>query len=204
MDRTLPQYRGFTPRDVALVALFAAMIAVLSVLPGVPIAGLGAPITLQTLGVMIAPAILGAKRGALAVLTFLALAIAGLPLMAGGTPGLSAIAGASGGFIVSWPLVAWCIGFGTERMLPRYRVWLGVLINVLGGILLCYAIGLPWMIAVTGNEVLGTVVAFGLYLPGDLAKAVVAALIAAGVHRSYPVPPAGRRVYEDAAVQLAP
>lgn len=204
MDTAPAQYRGFTPRDAALVALFAALIAVMSVMPGIPLAGLGAPLTLQTLGVMLAPAILGAKRGALAVLAFLALALAGLPLMAGGTPGLPALLGPSGGFIVSWPLVAWVIGFVTDRMRPGYRVSFGITANVLGGMLLCYAVGLPWMIAVTGSEVLGTVLAFGLYLPGDLVKAVIAAVIASGVHRAWRVPPPGRRVFAEEAAQAQP
>ena len=47
------------------------------------------PITLQTMGVMLAGSVLGARRGALAVLTFLALVAAGLPLLAGGRGGLA-------------------------------------------------------------------------------------------------------------------
>ena len=47
---TAPVRRSFTPTDIALVAVFAALIAVLSLTPAITIAG-PVPITLQTLGV---------------------------------------------------------------------------------------------------------------------------------------------------------
>src|SRR6478609_5820337 len=76
------RYRGLTARDLALVAVFAALIAALSVTVAIPIGPV--PITLQTLGIMLAPSLLGWKRGCLAIAAFLALGLAGLPLFAGG------------------------------------------------------------------------------------------------------------------------
>ena len=70
-----------TTRDLALVAAFAALIAALGVVPALQILPVGAPITAQTLGVMLAGSVLGARRGALAVTTFLVLVAAGLPLL---------------------------------------------------------------------------------------------------------------------------
>src|SRR5690349_19707549 len=74
--------------DAARVATFAALIAALGMPGSVALFGNAVPITLQTLGVMLAGTILGAWRGALAVATFLALAAAGLPVLAGGRGGL--------------------------------------------------------------------------------------------------------------------
>ncbi|MER6626119.1 biotin transporter BioY, partial [Streptomyces sp. NPDC000931] len=92
------RYRGLTARDLALVAVFAALIAALSVTVAIPIGPV--PITLQTLGIMLAPSLLGWKRGSLAIAAFLALGLAGLPLFAGGRGGLAVLAGPSAGFIV--------------------------------------------------------------------------------------------------------
>ena len=71
-------------RDLAYIALFAAITAVLGLLPAVPVPAVPVPITAQTLGVMLAGAVLGARRGFLALLLFLALVAIGLPLLAGG------------------------------------------------------------------------------------------------------------------------
>ena len=70
-------------RSLTHIALFAALIAVLGLVPKIDLAA-GVPITAQSLGIMLCGTVLGAKRGALAVLLFLALVAAGLPLLSGG------------------------------------------------------------------------------------------------------------------------
>ncbi|GAB3210311.1 biotin transporter BioY [Marinactinospora thermotolerans] len=191
-----PRYRGFTARDAALVALFAALLAVLSMPIAIPVGPV--PITLQTLGVMLAPSLLGAKRGTLAVVTFLVLVVAGLPLLPGGRGGIAPFYGPTGGYMIGWILGALVIGLLVGRTLPRYRLWWGILANIVGGIGVVYLVGVPWSAMVLGDGLLAVMTGVVWFLPGDLAKAVVASLIAAGVYRSYPIPPAGRRVEEPA------
>ena len=174
-------------RDLALVATFAALIAVLGVPGQLTLFGNSVPITLQTLGVMLAGSILGWRRGALAVLVFLALVAAGLPLLAGGRGGLAVFAGPSAGYLIGWPLGAAVIGWLVERRLPGYSVPWGIAANVIGGIGVVYLVGIPVQAAVTGTSgVLATAVAATMFLPGDLIKVLVAASVAAGVHRGYP------------------
>ena len=43
------------------------------------------------------------------------------------------------------------------------------------------------------SSVVSTAVAAAVFLPGDLVKAITATVVAAGVHRAYPVAPAARR-----------
>jgi ABC-type Co2+ transport system permease subunit len=57
-------------RSLAHIALFAALIAVLGLIPKIDLP-LGVPVTAQTLGVMLAGCLLGPVRGCLAVLLFL-------------------------------------------------------------------------------------------------------------------------------------
>ncbi len=173
-------------RDLAYIALFAAIVAVLGTLPAVNVGPV--PITAQTLGVMLAGAVLGARRGFLAVLLFLVLVAVGLPLLAGGRGGLAPFAGASAGYLFSWPVAAFVIGWLTERSWHRYDVLRGTLVNVLGGIVVIYAIGVPVLKAVAGlqwGDALWTGAA--VFIPGDLLKAVIAAAIADQVRRSYPI-----------------
>ncbi|MCQ4119420.1 biotin transporter BioY [Rhodococcus tibetensis] len=175
----------FSARDLAHVAVFAALIVALG-LPGtINVGSSGVPITLQSLGVMLAGALLGARKGVLSVLTVMALGLV-LPVLAGGRTTLTSLAGPTVGFLIGWiPAVA-VIGWLTVRMLPRYRVILGIGINILGGIVVLYAFGLPGMMLRTDLSLWQAITANATYLPGDLVKAVVTALVAAQVHRAYP------------------
>lgn len=172
--------------DLARIAVFAALIAALG-LPGTltPF-GNAVPITAQTLGVMLAGALLGAWRGAAACVVFLILVAAGLPLLAGGRGGLGVFTGPSAGYLIGWPIGAFVIGLLTARMLPNYRLWLGIVINIVGGILVIYAIGIPVQAARVGSGLLAVVQSSVQFLPGDLVKVVVAAIVARQVHRAYP------------------
>ncbi|MGX5657015.1 biotin transporter BioY [Geodermatophilus nigrescens] len=172
-------------RDLAYVALFAAIIAVLGTLPAIPVGAV--PITAQTLGVMLAGAVLGARRGFLAVLLFLLLVAVGLPLLSSGAGGLAPFAGVTAGYLFSWPFAAALIGWLTERLWDRYNVAWGMAVNVLGGMVLVYAVGIPVSAAVLDAPLWATAVQAAAFLPGDLLKAFVAAAIADVVRRSYPV-----------------
>ncbi|GAB3596668.1 BioY family transporter [Angustibacter peucedani] len=183
--------RRSTSRDLALIASFAALVAVLGLPGSISLFGNAVPVTLQTLGVMLAGSVLGWRRGFLALAVFLALVAAGLPLLAGGRGGLGVFAGPSVGYLVGWPLGAAVVGWLVERRLPAYPVWWGLLANVVGGIGVVYLIGIPLQAQVLGtSSVVSTAVAAAVFLPGDAAKAVVATLVAAGVHKGYPVHPA--------------
>lgn len=172
-------------RDLALVAAFAALIAVLG-LPGTLYAfGSSVPITLQTLGVMLAGSILGWKRGALAVIVFLVLVAVGLPLLAGGRGGLAVFAGPSVGYLIGWIFGAAVIGLLVQARLPRYSIWWTGLANIVGGIGVVYLIGVPVLVLKLGTGIAAFASA-AWFLPGDVVKVIIASVVAAGVHRAYP------------------
>jgi biotin transport system substrate-specific component len=176
--------RHTTSKDLAQIAIFAALIAALGLPGSITVGATGVPITLQTLGVMLAGGILGARKGVLSVLVFLVLTTAGLPLLAGGRGGFAVWAAPSAGYLVGWLAGAAVIGLLTARILPRYPLWQGVLVNLIGGVLVIYLFGVGWLAIRIGfvPAVTGAVP----FLPGDLLKAIVAALVIKQVHRSYP------------------
>jgi biotin transport system substrate-specific component len=181
-------------RDLALIAVFAALIAALGLVPAFqPFAGIS-PITAQTLGVMLAGSVLGARRGALAVLTFLVLVAAGLPLLAGGRGGMTFITGKSAGFFAGWVLGAWLIGYLVERRPARWTMsWL-IIANTVGGIGVVYLLGVPAMALIGDLSMARATVLSAVYLPGDAVKVAIAAVVTAGVLRGYPgVVPTRRR-----------
>ncbi|GAB47904.1 biotin transporter BioY [Mobilicoccus pelagius] len=173
-------------RDLALVAAMAALIAVLGVPGALYPFGQAVPITLQSMGVMLAGALLGWKRGGLALLLFLALGAAGLPVLAGGRPLLPALPGPTVGFIVGYPLGAMCAGALVDRAAGRLttaRIALAVLVGGIGVVHLC---GVPGMMWRGGLSLPAAIAADVVFLPGDLVKAVVATVVAASVHRALP------------------
>ena len=182
-------------RDLAQVAVFAALIVVLG-LPGqISIGSAGVPITLQTLGVMLAGSLLGWRKGALSVLAVMVIGLA-LPVLAGGRTTLTSLAGPTAGFLIGWIPAVIVIGLLTAWMMPRYRLLPGLLINILGGIVTIYAFGIGGMLLRTELTLSGAIAANTVFLPGDLAKAVVTAVVAQQIHRARPgliAPLRGRR-----------
>jgi len=179
--------KRLSARDLALVASFAALIAVLGLPGSIHLFGNAVPITLQTLGVMLAGSILGWKRGALSVLVVLALVAAGLPLLSGGRGGFGVFAGPTAGYLVGFVLGAAVTGALVQRRLPAYPLWWGAVANVAGGMGAVYLVGIPVQAAVLGTSgLVATAASAVVFLPGDVIKVVIATAVASAVHRGYP------------------
>ena len=173
-------------RDLALIAVFAGIMAALGIVPAFTPPGFAVPITAQSLGVMLAGSVLGARRGALSIVLFLVLVATGLPLLAGGRGGLGVFVGASAGFLLAYPVAAYCVGWISERAGTPYKLHWGLVANLVGGIVVLYAGGIVGLAVVLDISLTKALVASWIYLPGDSVKIVVAALVARGVHAAYP------------------
>lgn len=172
-------------RHVTLIALFAALIAALGLVPKFTLAA-GVPITAQTLGVMLCGTVLGAKRGGLAVLLFLALVALGLPLLAGGRGGLGVFASPSFGFLIGWPIAAFVTGLVMERTGAWSVAWAAGIASVIGGILVLYVFGIAGLMVMLDKNMLQATGLVAAFVPGDLIKALVAGVITGGLARARP------------------
>ena len=177
-------HRGLDAPDIARIAVFAAVVAVLGLPGGFAVFG-SVPITAQTLGVMLAGTILGAWRGAVSMLVLLALVALGLPLLSGGRGGIGVFLGPSAGYLLGWVIGAFVIGaiVHSGRRLTWLRTSLGV---VVGGIVTVYAFGIPVQALVTRLPMAETALQSLVFLPGDIVKAVIAVAITMTLTRAYP------------------
>jgi len=168
-------------------ALFAAVTAALGLIPMIAVPGISAPITAQSLGVMLAGSVLGAKRGGLAMLVFMALVAAGLPLLSGGRGGFGIFLGPTGGFAIGYIFGAFLVGWLTEHMWSKYNFARAMLACVIGGIGVVYLLGIPWLAAVAKISMAKAATGSLAFIPGDLIKAVIASMVAVAVKKSYPI-----------------
>jgi biotin transport system substrate-specific component len=182
--------RGVDAHSVALVAVFTALLVATAVVPGIPVGGFGVPITLQTLAVMLTGLVLGPLRGGLAVLLYLLLGFVGLPVFSRGQSGLQVLSGPTAGYLVSFLVAAAVVGVaarivvrGTSRSLwvplllvASFATTVAV-VHVLGVVGLMVNLRLPLSAAISADLP---------FLPGDLAKDVVAVVAAVAVHRAFP------------------
>jgi biotin transport system substrate-specific component len=174
-------------RDLVHIALFAAIVAALGLIPPLTLGFIPVPITAQSLGVMLAGAVLGAVRGGLAVLVFVVLVAIGLPVLAGGRGGLGIFFGPSGGFVLAFPIAAFVIGWLVERLWTRLNFFTALAAILVGGIGVVYLIGVPWLAAAANLSLTQAITGSAAFLPGDAIKAAVAALVCVTVRRAYPV-----------------
>jgi biotin transport system substrate-specific component len=131
------------------------------------------PLTGQTFGVLVVGGALGFRRGAAALLLYLALGLVGLPVYSEGTSGVAILTGVTGGYLVGFVLAAALVGRLAELGWDRHLV--GALAAMLLGEVVIYAVGLPWLRSVTGLSWAETI-AVGLtpFLAWDLGKVLVA------------------------------
>lgn len=170
-DAALPRV-GFL-RDVLLV-VGASLVTAVAARVAIPLPGTPVPLTGQTFAVLLAGATLGARRGALSQALYLAQGALGLPVFAGGLAGPLVLAGPTGGFLLAFPLAAAVTGLCAERGWDRRFV------TTLAAMLLGSAV-----ILLTGTLLLARFVPAGRlpvagllpFVPGDVVKAVAAALL---------------------------
>ena len=168
----------FSVREMCHIAVFTALIAALAQVC-IPLPG-GVPVTMQTLGVLLAGIVLGARNGAAAALCYLLIGAMGAPVFAGFSGGLSRLAGPAGGFLLSYPLMAWICGRFAGHG-SRGTLAAGLLIASA----VCYILGCAMYAAVTGSRLAAAAAACVLpFLAGDALKMLLAAWLGTRLKRA--------------------
>ncbi len=162
------------------MALLAAILCVSSYI-NIPLPFSPIPITAQLLVVNLIVLLLKPKKAMLTVGVWLLLGIFGMPVFSGGRGGLGVLVGPTGGFLISYLLVALTASFLCERCKKDYQK---LLILVMMGIPLTYVIGVSWMKVLTNVDWSAAWTIGALpFLLGDILKAVAAVFIAKPLYR---------------------
>ena len=176
-------------RGITYIALFTAVICIISQLPGIPLPG-GVPMTLQTLIIPIAGIVLGPADGFIAALLYLILGMIGLPVFSGFTAGIGILMGATGGFLVSFPLMPLLAGLGDRagenlsgKNTKSFVYNLCLYCGLVSGAALNYLVGTVWFAAVYLGAVNRENMAAGFaacvlpFIPTAVLKVILAGII---------------------------
>ena len=152
--------------DLILPALFAAIIAIMSQI-SIP-TPFGVPVSLQTFAVALCGYFLGAKKGAAALLVWIAIGAVGIPVFTGFKGGIAVLLGVTGGFIYGFiPLVLLC---GLELKSKPLRIVLGSV-----GIIACHLCGAGQYALLMGIDFLQSVLTVSVpFLIKDIVSVALA------------------------------
>ncbi|MCL4515529.1 MAG: biotin transporter BioY [Firmicutes bacterium] len=170
-------------RSLVLAGLFASLTAVGAWIT-IPLPLV--PVTLQVFFVLLAGVLLGGRLGAASQVIYILLGLAGAPVFAGGAGGLGTVLRPTFGYLAGYIPAAYLSGRIAERAAPGRRLgtWTAFLAT-LAGLGVVYLFGASYLYFAL-NYLLGKpmgvkgVLMAGVapFLPVDIAKSVVVALVA--------------------------
>jgi biotin transport system substrate-specific component len=182
---------ALTRSGVTIVA--AAALTALAAQVSLPVPGSPVPVTGQTFAVLLTAAALGPFRGLAAQVLYLLAGIAGLPVFAGAGHGPTVAFGATGGYLLGFLAAAALTGYGARRGADRSPVRTLLLFALASAVI--YVIGTTWLCLDTGMSAsAGIAAGVTPFIPGDVAKALLAAGLLPGAWRL-----AGRRTSDQDA-----
>lgn len=163
----------FSAKEICYVALFTAVIAVMAQI-SIPMP-LGVPMTMQTFAITLAAVVVGAKLSTISTTIYLLLGAVGVPVLAGFSGGLSKFVGPTGGFLISFPLMAFIIGFGVEHCKAFKGAYV---LSLIAGTLVNYVIGVIMFCLLTKSSVMTGITACVLpFIPTAIIKAILATIL---------------------------
>ena len=166
-------------QDLCLVGLFSAVLAIMAQI-SFPMP-FGVPITMQSFAVALAGIVLGSRNGALSTFIYMLVGLIGLPVFANFTGGWQSLVGPTGGFILSFPIMAYIIGLGTElRSKQKYMYWIGI---ILGNILNLICGTLMFCVLTKSTLLVGFTTCILPFIPASILKASLASMLGLSIRR---------------------
>lgn len=166
-------------KPLVFAALFAALLAAVAPFK-IPLGFTPVPITLQTIVVLLSGAMLGPYYGALSMLLYITVGALGLPVFAGGSSGIGALLGPTGGYLFSYFIAAFAIGKIIQ--LRKSNRFIDYVVAMFAGTVIIYVLGAAQGMLVTGLGLSAILIGWVLpFIIGDFVKMLLAAYIASKV-----------------------
>jgi biotin transport system substrate-specific component len=163
-------------RQVAITIAASLVIAVCARI-SLPLPFTPVPLTLANFAVLAVGLLLGSRRGFVAAALYLSYGAAGMPVFSPAGPGgMAHLLGPTGGYLISYPLVAFAAGFIGSRLSRRF---LASAVAAASADILLFAFGVSWIVALTRVSLLQAA-AVGMYpfVFAEVIKVMAAAAIA--------------------------
>ncbi len=171
---TIQKRNAVNVKEMTYIAIFTALIIIAGYIQ-IPLPFTPVPITLQTMAVMLAGLLLSPRQAGLSMVIYVLIGAIGLPVFAGGHGGLDVIVGPTGGYLISWIPAAILVSLmkGNSENLLR-----AVVSAFVGGIVLVYAMGVPWLAFSTGMSLEKAITVGAIpFIAGDVFKLVLAMMV---------------------------
>ena len=177
-----PMDRGMEWAKQAAIVIAASLFVALCARVAVPIPGTPVPLTLQNFGVLTVGLLLGSRRGFAALTLYLVEGASGLPVFSPAIlgSGIAHLTGATGGFLMAYPLVAFVAGYIYEQKSEHSsRRFAWAALSAVAAELALFAGGLSWLAVLTHSVSLA--IRYGLYwfVFAEVIKVLMAAAVAA-------------------------
>ncbi|MDO4298325.1 MAG: biotin transporter BioY [Lachnospiraceae bacterium] len=165
---------------IALIGVMAAVTCILGPM-SIPLPISPVPISLTNFVIYMAIYVLGMKKGTISYLIYLLIGFIGIPVFSAFTSGPAKLLGPTGGYLIGFVFMALICGFFIDQWCSKmYMCFIGMVI----GTAVCYLFGTVWLAYQAGMS-FGAALAAGVipFLPGDLAKIVIAMIIGPQIRR---------------------
>ena len=160
-------------QDIVTIGLCTAIIVIMAQI-SIPMP-LGVPMTMQTFAITLTAIILGSKKGAIASLIYVLLGAIGIPVFAGFSGGFDKLVGPTGGFLWSFPIMAFLVGIGAEKYRRSKAAFIAYLCI---GTIVNYIVGVAAFCLLTQSPLITGISACVLpFIPTAIIKAILASLI---------------------------
>lgn len=168
-----------TTKEICVTGVLTAVIVIMSQI-SIPMPS-GVPMTMQTFAITLAAVVLGAKLGGFSALIYILLGAVGLPVFAGFTGGFSYFVDPTGGFIISFPIMAYIIGLGIDL---NHRFKGAFIICLILGTIVNYVFGTFFFCFLTNSSIMAGIAACVLpFIPTAILKAILATILGIAIRR---------------------
>lgn len=165
----------FSLKKMTLASMFASITIVMSFI-SIPLPFSPVPITGQTFALMLSGSLLDPITSLFSMIIYLALGAVGIPVFAGFHGGISILLGPTGGYLLAMPIASFVISLLTR--IADTSFFKLILANIIGGILIVYALGVLQLSVVAGLEIKKAVLLGAVpYILGDFIKVLISSYL---------------------------